>query len=584
MDRRAPAMRVPILAFRLGVCLCTLLGAAGCMTSLLRSDGTPTEADAAIDGDNAAYISRYTQAYGLDKVKVEGVSLATGLDGTGGDPPPSPQRAMLLAEMKTRQVENPERVLASKNNSLVLLRTVLRPGIQEGDRIDVEVTVPSRSDTSSLRGGWVLPSRLTELAALDGEIRAGHVLAVAEGPILVDPSSNENEAEAVRGRILSGAVATKSRSLGLIIGAEHRSVRMVQEITKTINARMHVYRNGRKIGVATAKTDEFIEIVVHDRYKENVGRMMRVLREMVIDEPPDALQRRLTRLEAQLNEPLTAARAALRLEAIGDEQAIEVLERGAKNADSEVRFYAAEALAYLDQTSGVAALAEAAREQPAFRVNSLAALSAMDDVLAYEALRSLLSVRSVETRYGAFRSLWLMNENDPMVAGEQLNGQFSYHVLDVEGSPLVHLTRSHRPEIVLFGVGQELKLPMMLDAGRHILVNGLTGTEVTVSKFAAGKTTQKRSVPPTVDAVIRAIVELGGTYPDVVQALQQAKRDGALESRLEVDAIPESGRVYDRDSDNSNSPDSVPAQGGSKTDPEGSYRVATPLPDLFSGH
>ena len=47
--------------------------------------------------------------------------------------------------------------------------------------------------------------------------------------------------------------------------------------------------------------------------------------------------------------------------------------------------------------------------------------------------------------------------------------------------------------------------------------------------------------------MIRAIVELGGTYPDVVQALQQAKADGALVSRFEVDALPQPGRQYDRD-------------------------------------
>jgi hypothetical protein len=49
-----------------------------------------------------------------------------------------------------------------------------------------------------------------------------------------------------------------------------------------------------------------------------------------------------------------------------------------------------------------------------------------------------------------------------------------------------------------------------------------------------------------VDEVVRAIVELGGTYPDVVQALQEAKASGALPSRLEVDALPEAGRTYDR--------------------------------------
>ncbi len=45
--------------------------------------------------------------------------------------------------------------------------------------------------------------------------------------------------------------------------------------------------------------------------------------------------------------------------------------------------------------------------------------------------------------------------------------------------------------------------------------------------------------------MIRAIVELGGTYPDVVQAIQEAKANGCLEGRFEIDALPEEGRSYE---------------------------------------
>ena len=44
------------------------------------------------------------------------------------------------------------------------------------------------------------------------------------------------------------------------------------------------------------------------------------------------------------------------------------------------------------QTAAVETLATVARDEPAFRVNALAALSAMDDVMAYDALRELLDV------------------------------------------------------------------------------------------------------------------------------------------------------------------------------------------------
>lgn len=564
MKRCAPLILLP-LTFGL---------VSGCTNSWLRSDLDTTALTEEIR-DDSNLISRFTHPHGMKYIQIESVGLVAGLNGTGGDPPPSPQRAVLLEEMKRRDVPEPSSVLASNETSLVLLRGFLRPGMQKGDRFDVEVRVPSRSETTSLRDGWVLPARLSEHAVLGQQIRQGHVLALAEGPVLVNPTAEEDEALALQGRILSGGVATKDRPLGLIISHQNKSVRLATDIAKAVNARFHTHRDGRKTGLANPKTDEFVELLLHPRYKDNITRFIKVVRNIAINESTSEQQERFGRLQTQLLDPLTTATAAIRLEAIGSEQAIDALKRGATHSDPEVRFYSAEALAYLDVTDAVDPLAEAARDEPAFRVHALAALSAMDDIVAYEALRTLLSVRSAETRYGAFRALWAMTPNDGLISGERLGDQFSYHVLDLDAEPMIHVTRSLRPEIVLFGSDQHFQLPMVLDAGKNTLVNGLNGNQVTVSRFVAGKPTQKRVVSTSVNEVIRAIVELGGTYPDVVQALHQAKQDGALLSSLRVDALPESGREYRGDED-----DAAPL------DPEDAgatpYTVNTPLPDLFS--
>ena len=71
---------------------------------------------------------------------------------------------------------------------------------------------------------------------------------------------------------------------------------------------------------------------------------------------------------------------------------------------------------------------------------------------------------------------------------------------------------------------------------------GRSGNEVTVSRFAVGEADQKRAVSNKLEDVIHAIVELGGTYPDIVQFLQQAKSSGAMSARLEVDALPNPAR------------------------------------------
>ena len=369
------------------VCIASCLW-CGCTGPIFRPQSPEASLDLPVTPE-ADLISKYTHAYGMNYVKIEAVSLATGLAGTGSDPPPTPQRAALLDEMNRREVENPNEVLTSPDTVLVLVRGFLRPGVQEGDHFDVEVRVPSNSETTSLRNGWVLPTRLTELAVLGEQIRQGNVYGVAEGPVLVDPSADDKEdpAIATHGVVLGGGVVTKSRSLGLVINHEYKSVRLSQAIANAVNHRFYTYVEGRKQGVANPKTDEFIDLITHPRYKDNVGRYMRVLRNVAVSESPGELQARLSLLEHQLADPLTAANAAIRLEAIGSEQAIQVLTQGAASADPEVRFYAAEALAYLDQTAGVGPLADVARNEPAFRVNALAAPSAMDDVIAYDSLR-----------------------------------------------------------------------------------------------------------------------------------------------------------------------------------------------------
>jgi flagellar basal body P-ring protein FlgI len=579
MTRRAPS-DIPGRFMRWIAPAILLCG--GCSGPILRPQSPEARLDMPPMPD-VKYVSAYAQPFGTDFVKVEAVSIVTGLAGTGSDPPPTPQRATLLSEMNRREVSNPNEVLASGNTSMVLVRAFLRPGIQEGDRFDVEVRVPTRSETKSIRDGWLLSTRLTELAVLGEQVREGHVLGIAEGPVLVDPTADpaKDPALATRGRILGGGVATKSRPMGLVLSNQHKSVRTSQQIAVAVNHRFYTFINGRKQGVANPKTDELIDIVIHPRYKDNVGRYTQLIRNIAIEESPTTLQARLMFLEQQLGDPLTAATAAVRLEAIGNEQAKEILRRGLKSTDREVRFYASEALAYLDDTAAVEALADVARHEPAFRVNALAALSAMDDALAYDALRSLLEVKSAETRYGAFRSLWAMNERDPLIRGEKLGDQFRLHVLDVPGPDMIHVTNSHYPEVVLFGTEQKFQLPLVLDAGKNIMVNGLNGGDkITVSRFKSGTEPQQQVVSTRVEEVIRAIVELGGTYPDVVQALQQAKRDGSLTTRFEVDALPQPGRRYDRNAAAHSGEDDSPSP--TDNDQDAPVNVATPLPDLFS--
>lgn len=485
--------------------------------------------------------------HGMHRVKVEGIGLVVNLPGTGSNPAISPQRSAILEDMKKRGVRTPNHVLESPNTAIVLVRGYLRPGVQQGDRVDLEVQVPSRSDTVSLRNGRLLETRLREVAVLGSQIHEGTTLVLASGPVMVDPEGDGDgeKVELRRGRVLGGGILTKTRPLLLVLKPGHQTVRRSAEIGKALNRRFHTFTNGVKRGIAVPKTDEYIELIIHPRYKDNIERYVQVVRSTAVRETSVQESKRIEQLGQLLRDPTTARIAALRLEAIG-KRSSDTLAEAIRSRNPEIRFYAAEALAYLDDSRAAKPLGKLARDEPAFRVFALTALSAMDAFEAYDELRQLLSSNSAETRYGAFRALWAMNRNDPLVRGEVLGGQINYHVIDSPEPHMIHVTRSFRPEVVMFGANQTIRGPFSLQAGHDIMVTSRQGGRVSVARFAVGAEEKRREVSMQLDDVIRAVVEVGGSYPDVVDLLLGATEAKLLSSRFRVDAVPRAGRTYTR--------------------------------------
>lgn len=519
---------------------------SGCNGLSVRSQSPEDKSEEA--SENRKLIGDVATPFGMHPVRIENVAIVTNLPGTGSDPVPSPERTKAIAELNRNGVPNPNRFLASNTTDLVYVRGYLRPGIQKGDKFDLEVRVPTRSENTGLRGGWLAMNRLAELQAVGGAYRPDDEVAIAEGPILVDPTvdARTDKVAVGRGRVLGGGTSLISRPLGLTLKGKYKNVAVSSLVGTAINKRFHTYDKGIKTGVAKPKTDEYVELTVHPRYKDNIERYIRVIRSLPIKESPAEELSRLQVLGRNLLDPISASTAALKLEAIG-KPGIPVLKKGLASKDVEVRFYSAEALAYLDDKSAAEPLGDIARNEPAFRAYALAALGAMDDGDALDALRNLLSVASAETRYGAFRGLWAMNKNEPIIRDQKISDQFHYHILRVDGPPMIHFTRNARPEIVLFGEDQKLVPPVSLEAGPRIMVNTVDAEHLSVSRYVVGEPDQKRIISLSVDEMIRAIAELGGNYPDVVQALQQARATKALPGRLEIEAIPKAGREFERE-------------------------------------
>lgn len=499
---------------------------------------------------NTPYVGEYVTSFGgTNLISVEGVGLVVGLDNTGEDPPPTHHRTLLVDEMRKRGIDNPNTILARPDTAMVLIRAFIPINSRVGDKFDAQVVLPPNGAATSLAGGWLVEARLAENKVTQGgKLLTGDVLATVSGPILVSMSSSEGGNPRI-GKILGGAKSKLDRHLAITLRSEFRSGRNTVRIADVIGKRFHGHdKNGIKVPMAEAKDDQRIELMIPDQYRENWPRYLAVIRNLAFRESELALRVRMQKLEQQINIPAESATAALRLEGIGD-PAAPILKRALQNKDIEVRFNAAMALTYMGYTDGLETLAEAAKQEAAFRVYALAALACCKEAEAAVALHELLDEEIAETRYGAFRALTVLNERDPVVAGVPMTGgekepTYKLHVIDVPGPPLVHLTHHTKAEVVLFGARQRLQLPAALRCGPHIQVVASPGSsEVVVARYR-GKHAGRKVVTANLAEIISACDELGATYPDVASLLVQAEKQYNLPGELEIDALPEAGRVY----------------------------------------
>ena len=542
--------------------LAVLATFAGCNSTLKSKGGKElTELEELAQVDDGVYrIGELASMVGMSYVKVQSVAVVSGLNNTGSAPRSGSMETQLISEMQTHKVEKPRSFLADPQTAMVTVTGFLRPGIRKGQRFDLQVAAPRKSDTTSLRGGWLMGSRLREFSAINRSVRTGHVTGLAEGPVIVDAAMRveEDAINEKRGRILGGGISQLSRQLGLAVRSERKSVFVSKAIADAINRRFARYEAGTKVQVATPKTDDYVELQIPSRYRHNLSRYRLVLRGITVGERADQRAERMMMLEKKLLEPTTAHEAALYLEAIGND-AIPALHRGLASPDLEVRFYSAEALAYLDDEKAPEVLGEIAAVEPAFRWHTLTALAAMDHIAAYDILTQLLHVDSAETRYGAFQALRVRNPHGPIVAGERIS-DFSYHVVSTNGPPLVHARRTKRAEIVSFGHDIRFELPDFLYAGRNIVLKR-DGARIRVSHFKPGTPDAVQHCDRTLTGVVRAIATVGGGYVEVLECLRGAKKKGVLPARFVIEAQATPNRRYDRES---------------------GPQVANPVPELFS--
>lgn len=537
--------------------ICSLIGTiAGCSAFTKKSDDEST-AEKNLQKLMTApeppdLVRQAAVPHGLTFLAVEGVAAVNGLPGTGGPVAPSFYRDELVEEMKKHDVSDPHGFLERSETALVRVQAIIPPAARRGDPLDLRIVSPTKSDATDLHGGWLMDTRLRQQQMLAGAVRKSEVLAIGMGPVLVraDHEAGQDADLKLQGLVLGGGRVQLERKLGLVIRPEYQHVKIAKKIANEINARFFFFDGSTRTGIAQAVEDDFIEIRLHPRYRRNIHRMMAVVMMVSPKGESSLTQNVLTDLGQRIKEPTTSSDAAMQLEALGD-SSIPTLLSTLSHANVEVRFNAAQALAYLDRNEAITPLMEAARDEAAFRHSALIALEGMDNRTALDALVSLLDQPSIETRYGAMRSIRRRPDRDTVLRSTTMSAGYRYYQIASSAPSFIAVSLTETPEIVSFGEPSKVKIDdYLLGPGGLVIRPGEASADtLRISRFVPGQEDQRAEVPATIEGLLTGISAVGGGYGESIAILRSAKTNNQITCGLAIDPLPEAMRTFYREQD-----------------------------------
>lgn len=546
----------------LGVMLAGL-GCAGTMQTV-RPQASEDPAEKAA----SARVGDKTVVGNCEPIAVSAVGLVWKLNGTGS-PASGEWRALLERDLRKKKLPNVQQYLddPNKTTSLVLVSAVIPPGAKKGDTIDVDVTLPRGSMTTSLKGGQLLECDLVtseesgnirnamiksgmEVGAtpvMGNTLLIGKTLVRAEGPLVVGTDGTtaklktsiaDDTPNYTVGRIWGGGRVLESRPYYFVLNDKNSRVAM--EIAERLNATFHVGGDSRT-KVANAVNSSVVSVTVPPAYRLNHTRFLTVARQVpLLPAGPESLYRK--RLEEELLEPATAIAAAVKLEALGAESQ-QPLRVALQHPSPWVRFAAAEALAYLGNTASAAELARLAEQHAALRTHCLLALAALDDGVSADRLVELMGHPDPQVRCGAFTALRSANDRHAALGGKHVKKNFWVHTVAPDSTPLVHVASHTRAEIVLFGKVGELLPPFSFPIGREFIVRAGAGDlQATITRILPGTDGAEEISVKTnlsVASLLTTLGELGGGYAEAIELIRRADQSKTLTAKVMVDAAPQ---------------------------------------------
>ncbi len=499
------------------------------------------------DPDRPRLVGEIASALGMTARRYDAMALISNLPGTGGTVKPSAQREMILKEMRLREVPNPQFVLDSPATAMAKVRVYANPCDTKGDTLDILVECSSECNATDLRDGYLMPTKLREYMFLD-RARESNDKADASGEVVVLPQSvmGDTEPNLLRGVVIGGGRLMETPALSIRVENNYQHVTVVSAIEKAINKRFFYQDANKQLTVAKGKNDWQIEIVTLPKYRWDPMHYMSTLLATGFGETDSQVAERIVGCRTLLMRRETARRAACELEAIGNAPAADVLLEGLGSSDTEIRFYAAYSLAYLDRPECVPVLQSLAISEPAFRPLCLIGLAINEHASARDALNELLQEAEPELRYGAILALRQRNPRDPAVMGDAI-GEFCNLIQIPSKTPLIAVSLEQKKEVVLFGSNATIDLREELSPTPSTRLTPLASGMIRIAKRQVNGEVLQNIIASDLQSLLKALPTIDANYSDVVHTLDRLNQDGYLSIPVAFNPRPRAGRVYERE-------------------------------------
>jgi len=498
------------------------------------------------DPDRFRLIHEVARASGTNPRRYQSLGLITNLPGTGGVVKPSPQRDMMLQEIRRNDILDAERLLDSPMTATAKLSVVANPCDEKGDLADVLVECSAECDASDLREGHLMESHLFEYFSVkDSQLRKSHERATAKGEVLVFPASysKTTKIDPLKGVILSGGRIKDESRMAILVSKDYRHVHWIKAMEAAINRRFYYQDGGKQVTVAKGRNDREIRIASLPKYRFDPTHYLGTILLLGFAENEKQVAERLESCRRMIGDPELARRAAWELEAIGSPEAMEVLKLALANENDHVRFYAAHSLAYMDQVECIPILENLARNFPKYRAHCLIGLCINEHASAREALESLLQDPDPEVRFGAYWYLHQRDSRNPMIAGEPVTDSFRLVRIQSEHSQ-VCVSMERRPEVVLFGPNPEIKLTQQLEPTPSLRVTPMPSGLIRVAKRTLSGEILQTIITPDFLSLVKSMVAVQGNYGDIVHTLDAIDQCGGCSASVALHPLPRTGRLY----------------------------------------